>query len=357
MARGAQPLRVRLAVFGVGSRSAAGTIGAPRAAMNVAATDGTQPRASDPWALKLRWAAVLGVIAALLSVLLTLVRPWYLGWGATPAERSGALPGDELSAGPFETRAIDIAAPSEQVFAWIAQLGQDRAGFYSYTALENLVGCEMPDVRRLDPALQHWKLGDKLWMYPHDALDGMGHATLLHHEAGRALVFGTHTPVDPPGSPPTGTWSFVVEPTGERSARLLTRGSGGARTWLGRAFARTVFEPLHFAMERRMLEGVRGLAEGRPIPRTTDFVQLLAWGATFTLFLVSGTLVLIGSRPLRRLLGFAASGVAFQIVTLVQPSPLVSASLVVALIWLIWPVWPFRRNPARRGGDLLEPAS
>jgi hypothetical protein len=34
----------------------------------------------------------------------------------------------------------------------------------------------------------------------------------------------------------------------------------------------------------------------------------------------------------------------------------VSASLVVALIWLIWPVWPFRRNPARRSGDVLEAA-
>lgn len=80
-----------------------------------------------------------------------------------------------LSSGPpYETRAIDILAPAEQAFAWVAQLGQNRAGFYSYTALENLVGCEMPDVRQLDPALQEWTPDDKLWMYPPDELDAWG---------------------------------------------------------------------------------------------------------------------------------------------------------------------------------------
>jgi hypothetical protein len=66
-------------------------------------------------------------------------------------------------------------------------------------------------------------------------------------------VFGTHSSLDASGSAPTGRWSFVVEPTRRQSARLLTRSSGGAtRTWLGQAFTRTLFEPLHFAMERRM---------------------------------------------------------------------------------------------------------
>jgi hypothetical protein len=41
-------------------------------------------------------------------------------------------------------------------------------------------------------------------------------------------------------------------------------------------------------------------------------------------------------------------------VTLVQPSPIASALLVLGLVWIIWPL---RRNPAQRAGDLLEPAS
>jgi hypothetical protein len=297
---------------------------------------------SPPISLALRLACLAAMLGALLAVLLTLVRPWYLGWGARPEEHVGVLPGSEHMPGSINnTRAIDIAAPASQVFAWVAQLGQNRAGFYSFTALENLVGCEMPDVRELDPALQRWNVGDKLWMYPPSKLDGMGHASLLHYEPERALVFGTHTPVDAAGSAPTGGWAFVVEPTGASSARLVTRGTGGAMpSLLGAAYTRTVFEPLHFAMERRMLEGIKGLAEGRPISRTSDLLQLLSWFVSFALFVASASLVLMGSRLRRSLLGFATAGVVFQIVTLVQPLPTISILLVVGLCALVWPSAP-----------------
>ncbi len=286
----------------------------------------------------LRAGALLGVFAALLGLLLACMRPWYLHWGALPEERSGALPGDEHAPGPpNDTRAIFIDAPAERVFSWVAQLGQDRGGFYSYELLEDLAGCEMPDVRQLDPALQHWSVGDKLWMYPADQLAGRGHATLLFHEPGRALVFGTHKPFDAPGAAPTGTWSFVVTPDGPSSSRLITRGSGGAMpSLLGTAFMGTIFEPLHFAMERRMLEGIKALAEGRDISRTTDALQLASWLFSFALFLAAGALVLLGAHWQRRLLTFAASGLTFQMVTLVQPHPLVGVGLILGLCALIW---------------------
>jgi hypothetical protein len=316
----------------------------------------TEPRLASMRRFGLRLLALLAVFTGLFAALLLVVRPWYLHWGATSSERAGLLPGDELSPGPVnDTRAIDIAAPADRVFAWVSQLGQSRAGFYSYTALENLVGCKMPDVRQLDPTLQRWSVGDKLWMYPPDQLQGMGHATLLRYEAGRTLVFGTHAPLAAPGSPPTGLWTFVVLPTGEQSARLLTRGSGGSMpSLLGRAFTRAVFEPLHFAMERRMLEGIRGLAEGRPISRAHDTLQLWAWAATFALFIGSGALALIGTRPRRHLLGFGAAGVAFQIVTLVQPALIVSFSLLIVLCLL---VWPLPRQRSGRADELLEQES
>src|SRR4051812_3770552 len=174
---------------------------------------------SGPNGILLRVGSLLAALAALLGVLLYAVRPWYMSWGATERELHSRLPGDELGFSERnETRAIAIEAPAEQVFSWVAQLGQDRGGFYSYELLEDLVGCEMPRLERLDPQLQHWSPGDKLWMYPPDKLGGMGYARLLTYEPGRALVFGTHVPGDAPQAGPSGTWSFVVQATGARSS-------------------------------------------------------------------------------------------------------------------------------------------
>jgi len=271
-------------------------------------------------------------------VQLEFVRPWYTTWGSSEQEQRGLLPGDEVRlTGPRETRAIAIASPAENVFSWVAQLGQDRGGFYSYELLEDLAGCEMPNVQELDPSLQRWSIGDRLWMYPPRKLNGLGHATLLAHEPGRALVFGTHTPLDAPESLPSGTWSFVVQPTSPTSSRLIVRGRGTSPpSLLGVAFTQTLFEPLHFAMERRMLEGIRGLAEGRPISRLTDTLMLVLWTLAFVTFVAAGVFVLLGARWRRRVVGFVLAGAAFEILTLGQTSLWLGIPLVVSLLLFTW---------------------
>src|SRR5437588_12622214 len=91
-----------------------------------------------------------------------LLRPRHLRWGATEAEASGPLPGDDLipAAGPASTHAVTIHAPPEAVWPWVAQLGQNHAGFYSYTALENLLGCQMRNTHRIVPEWQQIRVGD-----------------------------------------------------------------------------------------------------------------------------------------------------------------------------------------------------
>ncbi|HVR00681.1 MAG TPA: hypothetical protein VMT47_00990 [Polyangia bacterium] len=51
----------------------------------------------------------------------------------------------------------------------------------------------MPDVQALTPALQHWKVDDKLWMYPPRKARGGVFATLAVFEPGRALGFAYAT--------------------------------------------------------------------------------------------------------------------------------------------------------------------
>ena len=75
----------------------------------------------------------LGLAVAALSLLLS-VRWWAMSWGTTEQELAESWPGDDVSPCPMETstRGITINAPVNTVWAWLIQIGQDRAGFYSY---------------------------------------------------------------------------------------------------------------------------------------------------------------------------------------------------------------------------------
>ena len=89
------------------------------------------------------------------------VRPWMLNWGSTPEERVRSLPGDSAITGAAKstTRALTISTSADRAFPWVAQLGRNRAGFYSYELLEDLVGSEMPRATTLIPGAQEWQPG------------------------------------------------------------------------------------------------------------------------------------------------------------------------------------------------------
>jgi hypothetical protein len=96
-----------------------------------------------------RLARVLGWFAVAVATIgvfqVALLRSWYLRWGATEEEVHRRFPGDEFSphSGLGATRAVTIHAAPGVTWPWIVQLGQDRGGYYSYSWLENLFGCEM----------------------------------------------------------------------------------------------------------------------------------------------------------------------------------------------------------------------
>ena len=203
--------------------------------------------------------SVIAVGAA--AAYLLAVRPWQLRWGATDQESDGSLPGDDLIANPdlTATRAITVHVAAEQVWPWIAQLGQGQGGFYSYDALENLVGCHIHSADQIVPQWQTITVGDQVKLHPEV---GLAVAAL---ERGRSLVLRGGVPIGNTSPPYDFTWAFVLQEQPDGTTRLLVR----ERYAYTQQWAPLLVEPVavvSFVMSHKMLRGIRDRAErgGRP---------------------------------------------------------------------------------------------
>jgi hypothetical protein len=188
---------------------------------------------------------------------LAAVRPSVLHWGSTRDEVRDQLPGDEIVSRPSwqSTRAVDIAAPVEQVWPWLAQMGEDRGGLYSYDWLENLAGLEFHSADRIVPEWQTVQVGGIVRFAP-----GQDTMVVTQAEPNRCLVWrvlnpSTHQPAD-------ATWAFVIRRIDATRTRLIQRFRFGAGPpILATIFYAALIEIPHFVMERKMLLGIRARAE------------------------------------------------------------------------------------------------
>ncbi len=92
---------------------------------------------------------------------------WLDSWGATLAEVGEEWESDRFVADPSmsETRAVDLAAPPDEVFPWLAQMGTGRAGWYSYDLIDNF---GRRSARSLHPELMVRVDGDRVPAGPID---------------------------------------------------------------------------------------------------------------------------------------------------------------------------------------------
>lgn len=175
------------------------------------------------------------------------IHPWLRTWGADADELEKPLPGDDLVLGNASqtTRAVTIDASVDEVWPWLAQIGQDRGGLYSYEWLENLAGCRMRNAASVHPEWQERDIGDTVFLHWAHGLK------VARFEPKRMLAL-------------EGWGAFVLEPlTGDRT-RLIARGrmKGGPARWL----YTVLLEIPHFLMERKMLLGIRDRAESMQEP-------------------------------------------------------------------------------------------
>ncbi len=191
--------------------------------------------------------------------------PKMTNWGATATERTEVLPGDDIvgEARYRTTHAVTVDAPVERVWPWLVQLGQGRGGLYSYDWLENLLGLDMHSAQRIVPELQDLGVGDVVRLVPEGTQPAL-RFVVARVEPPRLLVLGPSGSREEAlaGGLPYPAWTFRLTPTGDGGSRLLVRFQSdfapSPLQWLMNKYA---LEPIHFAMERKMLLTLKQRAE------------------------------------------------------------------------------------------------
>ncbi|WP_234790919.1 hypothetical protein [Mycolicibacterium wolinskyi] len=195
--------------------------------------------------------AAVGIVAIYRGGL----RPWMYTWGAGPEEVTGVLPGDELVLpdSPRTTRALTIDAPVDAVWPWLAQIGEDRGGFYSYAMLERAVGAHVYNANRVHPEWQDLHVGDSIWLARRYGDGARQTVALVEPESDLVLMAPADFERVQRGEKASGAWSFHVRRI-DGWTRLIVRGSGDMA-------GNPLFDIAHFVMERRMMCGIRHRAE------------------------------------------------------------------------------------------------
>ena len=127
-----------------------------------------------------------GVAIIIACYLTFFLKPLRERWGLSKEEAKRPLPGDGIIKSPKSkfTHAININAPTEYVWPWIAQIGQGKGGFYSYEALENLIGLQIYNSDVVLPKFQNPTIDDSVAFAPGDC------TPIVICEPGHAMAIG-----------------------------------------------------------------------------------------------------------------------------------------------------------------------
>jgi len=233
-----------------------------------------------------------GVVAGAVLVRRVAI-PWWHTWGRRP-EDDAPLPGDDLvaDATAVETRGIDIAAPPEDVWPWLAQMGYGRAGWYSYDALD----MNRPSSSDIDPSLAYVDVGDILPTHPSGGFEVRiaepPHALVVFSDTELVRRQAEEADADAEAANPaniqatgaflenaqpadfTASWAFVVQPRPDGTSRLIerfrVRFGADDKPWLPATMPLMGFGV--FLMMRKQMLGIRDRAERAAAPARTGLL-------------------------------------------------------------------------------------
>jgi hypothetical protein len=174
-------------------------------------------------------------------------------WRATELESTRPMPLDDEIPDPtyVTNRAVTIQATPEEIWPWIAQMGElPRAGYYSYPWIERALGLRVRTADRIEADLQDIEVGQ--------TLDRAGTMVVKLVDPEHCLVLGV--PRDLPGI--SVTWALGLHPLDAGSTRLISRVRARVEPRTARdRMVWLIIGPGQLLMEGRMLGEIRRLAE------------------------------------------------------------------------------------------------
>ena len=177
--------------------------------------------------------------------------PWRK-WGATEAEATRPMPGDDEVKQPMQvtTRAVTVKARAADVWPWLVQMGYRRGGMYSYDWIDRRLGIlDQPSANRIIPEFQRLEAGDVIPMgkppsWPVKAI-----------ERNRMLLIVINEPNA------QGTWCFMLDEIADRQTRLVLRVRNRLAMSPLLLLSLPIMLPGEFLMVRKMLLGIKQRAE------------------------------------------------------------------------------------------------
>lgn len=284
----------------------------------------------------LRLIGGLAVLVGLIVGLFALTLPAIRTWGATPEEVASAQPGDAILSSPLSnwTNAITIQAPPEQVWPWVAQLGDSRGGYYSYTFIENRIGALLGvedynityvNANEIHPEWQNPQKHDLLIKMLLEVYDLQPGEWLLANSVNEAMGW---------------SWLFRVYPhAGGQASRLVVRFRGAPATPEAEpnAMMGVMMDAGDFVMTNKMLKGIALRAEGGSEPAWIETLEIGLWFGALLPGLIAAVLYLFKKNWRPALAVAVAAVIAIFGLTFVQPALWlrfgIDAALVAATVW------------------------
>jgi hypothetical protein len=209
--------------------------------------------------------ALLTGLLGLLGAYLLVARPRLIRWGASVEEARAPYPGADLIPRGVRsgTMAVTIEAPPGSVWAWLVQMGYDRAGWYSWDRLDNW---GRHSAERIHPEWQKLSIGDHVNAMPDNSIWWTVAAIEPQRFLGlRASVDLRGRPFNPTGRRPDSysdsLWGFQLKELPGGRTRLVVSGYWIAQPrWL-QAIINLFLEPAHWVMQMRQFANLKRRAE------------------------------------------------------------------------------------------------